>query len=172
MSICTRSIGSFAVLVLVAIVPRHAVDAQAAAAAAKPQVQASIIDEVWAMEESYWRYVKAGDVEKYLTLWNKDFRGWPCNDLHPATKANISDWVRDIRDKKIRFTSALSKEGATSVGGVVVVYYRTPMNYEYPDGHKESVGKPIKITHTWMKVNGRWEIIGGLCGADAPRISP
>ncbi|MFI5243893.1 MAG: DUF4440 domain-containing protein [Gemmatimonadales bacterium] len=157
------------VIVLVALSPWRTAGGQAAPLAAKTQVQPSIVDEVWAMEDSYWRYVKAADVEKYLTLWNKDFRGWPCADEHPATKANIGDWVRDIRDKKVRFTSALSKEGATSVGGVVVVYYRTSMNYEYPDRHKESVGKPVKITHTWMKVNGRWEIIGGMCGADAPR---
>jgi hypothetical protein len=168
----SRSVMVLGVIYLVALVPMHAGGAQAAPPAAKTQAQPSIIDEVWAMEDSYWRYVKAADVEKYLTLWNKDFRGWPCADEHPATKANISDWVRDIRDKKVRFTSVLSKEGATSVGGVVVVYYRTPMNYEYPDGHKESVGKPVKITHTWMKVNGRWEIVGGMCGADAPRITP
>ena len=160
---------NLAIAAMAAVAPLHAIDAGSRKPAAATQAPQAIIDEVWAMEESYWRYVKAADVEKYLTLWNKDFRGWPCADEHPATKVNISDWVRDIRDKKVRFTSALSKEGATSVGGVVVVYYRTSMNYDYPDGHKESVGKPVKITHTWMKVNGRWEIIGGMCGADAPR---
>jgi hypothetical protein len=164
-----RSVGSFAVLVLAVFAPLHIGGGQSAPPAAKPQTQPSIIDEVWAMEESYWRYVKAADVEKYLTLWNKDFRGWPCGDQHPATKANIGDWVREIRDKKVRFTSALSREGATSVGGVVVVYYRTPMVYLFPDGHTESVGKPVKITHTWMKIDGTWQIIGGMCGADAPR---
>jgi hypothetical protein len=160
---------SFAVVAIATLAPFRTSGGEAGKPAARTQAPPSIVDEVWAMEDSYWRYVKAADVEKYLTLWNKDFRGWPCGDLHPATKANIGDWVREIRDKKVRFTSALSREGATSVGGVVVVYYRTPMNYEYPDGHKESVGKPVKITHTWMKVNGRWEIVGGMCGADAPR---
>jgi len=28
---------------------------------------------------------------------------------------------------------------------------------------------PRKFTHTWLKVNGAWQIIGGMCGADAPR---
>ena len=88
------------VIVLVALSPWRTAGGQAAPLAAKTQVQPSIVDEVWAMEDSYWRYVKAADVEKYLTLWNKDFRGWPCDDEHPATKANIGDWVRDIRDKK------------------------------------------------------------------------
>ena len=82
--------------------------------------RASDVDEVWAMEDTYSRYVKAGDVEKYRTLWNEGFRGWPCHTEHPATKATITEWVREIRDGKI--TSG-----------------------------------------------GKWQIIGGMCGADAPR---
>ena len=116
-----RSVLDVGIIALVALLPVHAGRAQPAPSAMKPQTRLSIIDEVWAREAQYWQFVKAGDVENYLMLWNKDFRGWPCADEHPATKANISDWVRDIRDKKIRFTSALSREGAMSVGGVVVV---------------------------------------------------
>ena len=166
----SRPAGNLVAVVIAGFLSLQTVGGQAAQQPiARAQAQPSIIDQVWTREAQYWQYVKAGDVENYLTLWNKDFRGWPCNDVHPATKSNIGDWVREIRDKKVRFTSALSREGATSVGGVVVVYYRTPMKYEYPDGHTESVGKPIKITHTWMKVDGTWQIIGGMCGADAPR---
>lgn len=109
---------------------------------------------MWALEDAYWRYVKAGDVENYLTLWNDGFRGWPCNNEHPATKATIGDWVREIRDQKIRFNYALMREGAANVGGVIVVYYRTSMIYEDADGRTEGAGKTRKFTHTWMKVNG------------------
>jgi hypothetical protein len=47
--------------------------------------------------------------------------------------------------------------------------YRTPMIYKYADGTVEGNGKTRKFTHTWLKVNGTWQIIGGMCGADAPR---
>lgn len=127
------------------------------------------IEEVWAREAAYWRFVAAGDVEQYLTLWNDDFRGWPCATEHPATKATIGDWVREIRDRKIRFSYDLKREGAAMVGGVVVVYYRTPMIYRYADGRVEGKGKTRKFTHTWLNLNGTWQIIGGMCGADAPR---
>ena len=30
---------------------------------------------VWQMEEAYWRYVQAGDVEHYATLWHERFVG-------------------------------------------------------------------------------------------------
>jgi hypothetical protein len=121
----------------------------------------SDVDEVWSMEDRYWRYVQAGDLENYRTL---------CHDPHPATKPAIGNWVKEIRDQKIRFSYSLTREGASNVGGVVVVYYQTPMIWKYPDGQVEGrQDLPRKFTHTWLKVNGAWQIIGGMCGADAPR---
>jgi hypothetical protein len=157
------------VVALTVLASLSATNSQASRRAPGPQRATDAIEEVWAREDAYWRYVAAGDVEQYLTLWNRDFRGWPCATEHPATKATISDWVREIRDRKIRFSYDLKREGAASVGGVVVVYYRTPMIYRYADGKVEGRGKTRKFTHTWLNVNGTWQIIGGMCGADAPR---
>ena len=159
----TRGVLALSILLVFgAVVVRLAPDATAAP-------QASDVDEVWALEDAYWRYVKDGDVDNYRTLWNDGFRGWPCNNPHTATKSIIGDWVREIRDQKIRFSYTLTREGASNVGGVVVVYYRTPMIWEYADGRVEGKGLTRKFTHTWLKVNGKWGIIGGMCGADAPR---
>lgn len=127
------------------------------------------LTEVWAREEAYWRFVAAGDVEHYLELWHPDFRGWPCAAEHPATKATIGDWVRDIRDQHLTFTYKLQREGGTVVNGAVIVYYRTPMIYRYPDGKMQGESTTKKFTHTWLKTDGVWQIIGGMCGADAPR---
>jgi hypothetical protein len=140
------------------------------ASSASARLRSSDVDEVWAQEDAYWRYVKAGDVEKYRTLWNDGFRGWPCHDPHPATKAAIGNWVKEIRDGKIQFSYSLTREGASNVGGVVVVYYQTPMIWKYADGRVEGRNDlPRKFTHTWMKAGAKWQIIGGMCGADAPR---
>jgi len=161
-----RILGNIAIVTLLILAPCQRAEAQTSRTT---RGASDTVDEVWAREEAYWRFVKAGDVESYLTLWNKDFRGWPCASDHPATKATIGDWVREIRDQRIRFSYELVREGAAHVGGVVVVYYRTPMIYEYADGRKEGTGKTRKFTHTWMKLNGTWQIVGGMCGADAPR---
>lgn len=154
---------------LLALVSSSAANGQANRTARGAHGAADAIKEVWAREDEYWRFVTAGDVEQYLTLWNRDFRGWPCDTEHPATKATIGDWVREIRDRKIQFSYDLKREGAAYVGGVVVVYYRTPMIWRYADGKVDGEGKTRKFTHTWLKVNGTWQIIGGLCGTDAPR---
>jgi len=51
--------------------------------------EAAGISEVWALEEAYWRYLKAGDVENYVTLWHEDFIGWPCDQPHPLRKQSV-----------------------------------------------------------------------------------
>lgn len=126
--------------------------------------QSRSVSEVWALEDDYWRFVKAGDVESYVTLWHEKFIGWPCDQDHPKRKSVIGDWVREVGDKKIKVTSALTREGAEDFGEIVVVHYRFTRVDEYPDGRVEGRGRELKITHTWMRVGGRWQIISGMCG--------
>jgi ketosteroid isomerase-like protein len=133
-------------------------------------VTAAEKDDVWKMEEAYWRYVKAGEVDAYTSLWHEDFVGWPCSTLQPSRKANIGDWVREIRDKGIKVTCELHREAVQYFGDVAVVHYSTPLVYEYPDGKITGEGELLKFTHTWMKVNGQWLIIGGMCGVLKPTV--
>lgn len=126
------------------------------------------IEAVWGREELYWRLVKAGDVEKYRQLWDDNFRGWPCKNQHTADKTEIGNWVRDIRDQKVKLTYSLTQEGAAAFGDIVVIYYRTPMIYEYADGRVEGKDRSYKFTHTWRKTGNSWLIIGGMCGEIQP----
>ena len=128
------------------------------------------VAQVWSLEEPYWRYVQSGGVERYLTLWHPKFIGWPCalGQAHPATKSSIGDWVRRIRDENARFTYELTREAAEEFGDVVVVYYRTPMRYEYPDGRVTGRDRSFKFVHTWKRVGSGWQIIGGMCASLDP----
>ncbi len=132
--------------------------------AVPPQIDSNSILQVWQREAEYWRYVKAGDVEAYVSLWHDKFIGWPCGQDHPKRKASIGDWVREVRDKHINVAIGLTQEGAEDFGNVVVVHYRFTRVDSYPDGKVEGEGKESKITHTWMKHGGTWLIIGGMCG--------
>ena len=130
--------------------------------------QSKSVSAVWAREDEYWRCVKAGDVERYVTLWHDKFIGWPCDQEHPMRKSSIGDWVRKIRDNKIKVTVALTREGAEDFGNTVVVHYRFTRVDTYPDGRVEGGGRQSKITHTWMRVGSSWQIIGGMCGGLDP----
>ena len=119
---------------------------------------------VWQLEEDYWRYVKAGDVESYVKLWHDDFIGWPCGQVHPKRKDSIGEWVRKVRDERISLQYELTREGHQRFGDVVVVHYSFSRVDTFPDGRVEGRGKRSKITHTWMKSGDTWLIVGGMCG--------
>jgi hypothetical protein len=53
-------------------------------------------------------------------------------------------------------------EAAVRFGDVIIVYYRTPMACEYPQGHVTGRDRTVKLTHTWLHSGGDWQIIGGM----------
>ena len=141
----------------------------APASAQAPPTNSVAEEEVWALEDAYWRYAGAGDVESYLTLWHDDFVGWFCRALDPSRKANIGVWVSRIRDEEQELVYNLDKKTSQYFDSLVVVYYTTPLERISPDGSRLWEGELFKVTHTWMKVGNQWKIIGGMCGQfDAP----
>ena len=163
-----RSLRYAAILILSIVHMATFAHAQSAApnGSLNPRVEA-----VWKREELYWRLVKAGNVDNYRALWDDGFRGWPCKPQHTATKAKITDWVRDIRDQRAKVTYSLTREGAADFGDIVIVYYQTPMIFEYPDGRIVDRDRIFKFTHTWRKTGKTWLIIGGMCG-ELPPANP
>ena len=128
---------------------------------------------VWQLEEDYWRYVKAGDVEAYVKLWHDDFVGWPCHELEPARKGDIGKWVQDVRDQGLKVAYQLKPLEMQEFGGdTVVVHYAAEIVYDYGDGTKSGAGLWRKFTHTWMKSGDIWLIIGGMCAAQEPVKPP
>jgi hypothetical protein len=54
-----------------------------------------IKNEVWQLEENYWKYVKANDLKSYLTLWDENFIGYPSTNII-GNKDHITDWIADM----------------------------------------------------------------------------
>lgn len=130
-------------------------------------------ESVWQMELTYWRDVQAGDVDHYLTLWNDRFVGWPCFAWEPSDKSGIGEWVRDIRDNHLKFTYELRPLAVRLFDeDVAVVQYAAEYVIHYDDGTKSGAGVWRKFTHTWLKTDGRWQIITGMCAAQEPVKAP
>jgi len=157
-----RCFGAFALMGLMASAWHPAASQETTASS---NGESSSIDQVWRREDEYWRSAKAGDVGAYLSLWHDKFIGWPCDEAHSKRKAAVGGWVREVREKDIRMTYDLDHEGAEDFGNVVVVHYRVTGVDTYPDGHIEGEGEESKITHTRMRIDDAWLIIGGMCGS-------
>jgi hypothetical protein len=119
--------------------------------------------EVWKMEETYWRYVKEGDVERYTALLHSDFLGWACETAQPERIATIANWVNDVRVGKRRLTYELKPHGIQRFGSVGLVQYSVRMIWDYPDGKRTNTNDHWKFTHTWLRTPSGWRMLGGMC---------
>ncbi len=128
---------------------------------------ASATEQVWAQEEAYWRYVKTHDAKSYLALWAEDFTGWPIVDAHPTGKSSIAPALNQ-RGGSLGQVAAykLQRESVREHGPVVITFYRATVTRQNADGSKSTA--TYRMTHTWMKKHGVWQIVGGMSAADPP----
>jgi len=119
-------------------------------------------DKVWALEESYWRYVQANDLPSYRSLWHPDFLGWPSMNPEPLGKAHITDWIaaRSNRHESLQ-SYALEKLSIRTTGNLVTTTYRVRATWVDQNGSADT--SVSRIIHTWVRnASGSWQIISGM----------
>jgi len=128
---------------------------------------------VWNEEEAYWRSLKAGDRESYLSLWDEGFAGWPRTESEPIHKDRIREDLKQVRDDSIFNRKVLDyKMEPLSVreygDNIVITLYRATIHSTDSNGKDEQTRR-ARLTHTWMKTDQRWQIIGGMSAEDTRR---
>ena len=123
--------------------------------------------EVWGLEEAYWEYVKANDIEGYRTLWDERFVGWPGFSRQPLGKESIHEWIPPLHeDPALRYHYVLTQEAVRAFGpDIVVAHYLVRRFYRAADSG-EVVGpeQVSRITHTWQRRGDTWQIVTGMSG--------
>ena len=118
--------------------------------------------QIWNLEKAYWEYVKTNDLEKYRGLWDENFLGWPFVSPAPVRKDHITDWITSNTSKGIRLKSYSIEQLAIQItGDIAMVYYRISATWANSTGAEVKTDR-IRITHTWIRMHGTWEIIGGM----------
>ena len=134
----------------------------ALAAAAFGQNLAKDETQVWQLEKAYWEYVKANDLDKYRALWHENFLGWPFISSVPVHKDHITDWITANTSKGIKLQSYSIEQLAVQVtGDVAVDYYRINARWANGEGAEVRTDR-LRITHTWIRAGGTWQILGGM----------
>ncbi len=120
---------------------------------------------VWNLEHSYWEYVKALDLKSYRDLWHTNFVGWPSVSAQPVRKDHITDWITANTSKGLHLKSYnLEPASSQETGNIVVDYYWLTMVWADKDGHGDP--RTIRVTHTWIKDDQGWRIVGGMSAAE------
>jgi catechol 2,3-dioxygenase-like lactoylglutathione lyase family enzyme len=119
-----------------------------------------IKNEVWQLEENYWKYVKEKDYQSYLTLWDENFLGYPSNNT-VGNKDHITDWMTEMYQQPGVFNYSLTRKVENVFGDIVIVFY--DVSHNFTNDKNEVVKKgSFKIIHTWKKTEKGWLIIGGM----------
>src|SRR5437870_12765336 len=117
--------------------------------------------QVWGLEKAYWEYVKDNDLEKYRALWHEGFVGWPFVSSAPVRKDHITDWITANTSKGVKLQSYSIEELAIHVtGDVAINHYRIKANWANNEGAEVRIDA-LRITHTWIRTHGTWQILGG-----------
>jgi ketosteroid isomerase-like protein/catechol 2,3-dioxygenase-like lactoylglutathione lyase family enzyme len=118
-------------------------------------------NEIWQLEENYWKYVKAKDFESYLNLWDENFIGYPSTNKIGG-KDHITDWITDMyKGRKSSFDYELTRHIENVFGDIVIVLYDATQLWKNEKGEVLE-RSTFKLTHTWKKTARGWHIIGGM----------
>ena len=116
---------------------------------------------IWGLEQAYWQYCKEMNLEKYRSLWHPSVLGWPKTNSAPVGKDHISDWLTEPAKQGVTIKPYdLERLAINVTDNVAVVHYRVKYSWIDKEG-KETPGSS-RITHTWLRSRGGWQIIGGM----------
>ena len=120
---------------------------------------------VWALEEAYYQYAKNNDPQGYLSLFSDQVIGWPALDTRPKGKDRVSQWIGDVHSNPEEvWQYELERLKIQSHGDIVVVHYRLRDYFISAMSGKELSSADYRISHTWLRRDGRWQIISGMGG--------
>lgn len=121
-------------------------------------------NELWQLEENYWKYVKEKDLTSYVTLWHDNFIGYPSTNKIGG-KDHITDWIEEMySNNKNNFNYELTRYVENVFDDIAIVLYDATQLWKNDKG--ELVQKStFKLTHTWKKTTEGWKIIGGMGAA-------
>lgn len=127
---------------------------------AKTSVQ-QIKNEIWQLEENYWKYVKEKDFKSYINLWDDNFIGYPSTNKIGGKK-NITDWITEMfKDNNNIYSYELTRHVENVFDDIVIVLYDATHIWKNDKGEKLETST-YKLTHTWKKTDKGWLIIGGM----------
>ena len=132
----------------------------AAAAAAQSKETSATEKEVWQLEEKYWEHAQAFDLQSYRGLWHEEFVGWPRSEATPVEKSKIGGWLERRKNAGQTLRYKLRPEAVRQIEGAVAAHYMVTIEWVAKDGKVER--EDLRITHTWMKVDGKLKIITGM----------
>jgi ketosteroid isomerase-like protein len=115
---------------------------------------------IWTLEESYFAHYAKGETEALEGLWHADFIGWPSESPEPVKKSGASQSVLDFLARASIVSLTLRPMAIAVRGDVAITHYILDLRLE--DRNGRIVERSVRITHTWLREDGMWKVLGGM----------
>ncbi|WP_375194339.1 nuclear transport factor 2 family protein [Sphingobium sp.] len=121
--------------------------------------------EIWVKEQSIYAARGRGDIGAYLANTATDYLAWPPLRTMPEGHAGLDRTGRELKGKNqeklaMRFT------GFAMNGDTAIIYYDTHRT-QRSDG--TPADERFEVTHTWVREDGQWKVLGGMARATPKR---
>jgi ketosteroid isomerase-like protein len=117
-------------------------------------------EEIWSLEEDYISYFGKANHEAILSLYHSQFLGWPDSELHPAGKTTAEEFLMEKYPEPTQSVFKIKREGIRIVEGVVITHYLISLSWIDDEGVEQT--RESRLTHTWIKEDSHWRILGGM----------
>ena len=115
--------------------------------------------QLWKLEQNYMQYYKDKNIDSLKTFYHKKFTGWPQYADMPVDVSAAMKALRMTADIRI-LSFKIRPQNIVLHDNTAIVYYYIDVDYEAKDNTITTV--PTRLIHTWLKENGRWQILGGM----------
>ena len=120
----------------------------------------TVEEEIWALEEAYFANLYKANYEGVLAIVHGKFLGWPDAVPKPIDREESARFMKQLAPRTTSCTFKIERAGIRLLGEVALTQYIIHVNCG--DTAEVTKTQSSRITHTWVKEDSVWKLLGGM----------
>jgi hypothetical protein len=117
-------------------------------------------EDIWLLEESYFNNLYKANHDSVLSLVHDKFLGWPGSAAQPVDKEGSALFMKQYFAIPKTCTIYIKRSGIRLLDKAALTQYTLDVNCIDSTGTEKL--QSSRITHTWLKENEKWHLLGGM----------
>ena len=115
---------------------------------------------LWSLENNYFEHLAKEELEALESFYHADFIGWPSHSPEPVGRSVGRQSLEELLADTEVLSIQVRPLAIVIRGDVAVTHCFVDMQQEDAEG--EASWSSYRVTHTWLREDGRWKILGGM----------
>jgi ketosteroid isomerase-like protein len=120
----------------------------------------TVEEQIWALEKAYFTDLYKADYEGVLAIVDSQFLGWPGDLPQPVDKEESARFMKQLITKPTSCTLWIERFGIRVTGEMALTQYILHVTCSDTSGISKT--QSSRITHTWVKKDSSWKLLGGM----------